>query len=117
LKIRPVILARSRACPAINKVVEADAVLLATHRNKLHFLFIARLESNPGRGRNIQAQAERPATIEFKISIDFEEMKVRAHLDRPVTGITYFHGDGRPSSVNFDLSFRQDQSSNRCALF
>ena len=76
---------------AVDQVVEAVDAALAGVRYELDLALVAGLEAQRRGGRNVEVQPERRGAVELQRAIDFEEMKVRAHLHRPVTGVA--HGE------------------------
>src|SRR5262245_43014075 len=77
---------------------------LSRQCDQRHLARLAGLEPHRGSGRDVEPHAARLGAVEFERRVGFEEMIVRAHLDRSVAGIRHRQGHGPAASIELDLA-------------
>src|ERR1700760_1040203 len=111
-------------CSQVSHHVGAEAVddALAGERHELHVAGLTRLEPNRGAGRDIQPHAAGLLAIELQCRIGFEEMIVRADLDRPIACVSDGKRHRLAAGVEFYLAVLDEEfagdhfvTSQRCA--
>src|SRR5438105_15126302 len=70
-------------------------------------LGVAGLETHGGAGGNVESHADGLRAIESQRAVHLEEVKMRAHLDRPVAGILDGQLEGAASDVRLDVTARE----------
>src|SRR5580658_7969392 len=73
-----------------------------------HLLLFSRLKSHTRAGGNIETHTSRLFAIEGKRWIDFEEVIVASHLNRPVAGVSHEKG-GADAALIGDDGIRRKQ--------
>ena len=101
-KVWPIIRRGAVTGPTIDKVIESEHEPFAAIGNERDVLLISRFKADSSIGRNIETHSESGGAVEIQIAIGLEEMEMRSHLDRPVTGIADFQGRPRPSGIDLD---------------
>src|SRR5437868_13968386 len=76
----------------------------AGERDELHVAGLAGFEANGGAGGDIEAHAAGLFAVEFQRGVGFEEMIVRADLDRTVAGVGDVKRHRLAASIEFDLT-------------
>src|SRR5882757_5132790 len=91
--------------------VPAKAVddALACQRDELHITGLAGLEAHRGAGGDIEPHAAGLVSVEFQGRIGFEEVVVRADLDRAVAGVRYRQRHSLAAGVEFDLAVLDEE--------
>src|SRR5471030_1288894 len=87
-----------------DEAVEAVDSAIAGQRHEFNRALLARLEPHGRTRRNVQAKASCLVAFERERRVDFEEMKMRTDLHRPVTCIRYRHGYRLAARVEFVLT-------------
>src|SRR4051812_33423791 len=82
---------------------------LAGQRHQLHVAGLAGLEAHRGAGGDAEAHAARLLAVEFQRGIGFEEMVVRADLDRPVAAVGDGQYYGLAAGVELDLAVLDEE--------
>src|SRR5882757_11394312 len=82
---------------------------LACERDELHVAGLARLEAHRGAGGDVEPHAAGASAIEFQRRIGFEEMIVRADLDRTVAGIRHRQRHRLATGVELDLAVLDEE--------
>src|SRR5712671_7598923 len=82
---------------------------LAGERHELDVAGLPRLEPHRGAGGDIEPHAARLFAVEFQRRIGFEEMIVRADLDRAVAGVGDVKRHGLAAGVEFDLAVLDEE--------
>ena len=85
--------------------VEAGQFAAAAETDERDLFALAGLKSDGGAGGNVEAHAERRRPIEFQRLVHFEEMIMRADLDRAIAGIDHGERGSRPAGVELDFAF------------
>src|ERR1700722_11273501 len=84
---------------SIGQVVETGQFTAAAKLHQRHLFPGPRFESNGGTGRNIKPHPESGGSIELHRLVDFEEMEVRADLDRAIAGVAGLQFDRAAAGV------------------
>src|SRR5882757_10977297 len=94
---------------ALHVAAETIDHALSRQSDELHVAGLARLETHRGPGGDVEAHAAGPFAVELQGGVGFEEMVVRADLDRTVAGI----GDGErhllAAGIEFDLAVLDEE--------
>src|SRR6185437_652481 len=77
--------------------------------NKPHVAGLARLEAHRGAGGDIEPHAARLLAFELQRRIGFEEMIVRADLDRTVAGVGDRQRHGLAAGIELDLTVLDEE--------
>jgi hypothetical protein len=72
----------------------------ATKANQSDRPVVARFKSDRGSRRDIEAHAEGDSAIKIERLVNLKKMKMRADLNRAITGVDYYNG----SSVTTHIS-------------
>ena len=99
--------------PAVHEVVEPVGAGSPADGDEGYSFFIARLETDGGRGGDVQTHSVSCVAIEFEGAVHFEEMKMGADLNGAVAGVTDFEGDGFASRIEFNGIGTKDQPADR----
>ena len=86
----------------VHFVVQAKDFPRAGERHQFNFLRVARLEPDGGARRNVETKASRRGAVEGESSVDLEEMKMTADLDRTVAGVRNPQCSRRESDVGVE---------------
>src|SRR5579859_3419949 len=86
--------------------VAAEAVdgSLSRERDQMNLAGLARLEPHRGAGGDIEPHAACFLAVEFQRRIGFEEMIVRADLDRAIAGVSDRERCRFAAGIEFDLA-------------
>src|SRR5690554_3680761 len=71
---------------------------------ELHFAGLPRLEAHGGAGGDVEPHAAGLLAVEAERRVGFEEVVMRTHLDRTVTGVRHLEGDPGGAGVEFDFA-------------
>src|SRR5271168_344084 len=88
---------------ALRQVVQTREFLSSAEADKGYFSKLPWFEPHRGAGRNVETKPIGGRSIELQRAIYFEEMVVRANLNRPVSGVDDTHARGRAARVEFDI--------------
>src|SRR5213080_5002920 len=91
--------------------VAAEAVDHAFSRqcHQLNVTGLAGLEAHGGAGGDVEAHAAGFLALEFQRGIGFEEMIVRADLDRTIAGVGDGQRHGLAAGIEFDLAVLDEE--------
>src|SRR6266480_1386510 len=78
-------------------------------RDELHVAGLAGLEADGGAGGDVEAHAAGFPALEFQRRVGFEEMVVRADLDRTVAGIGDRERHGLAAGIEFDFAVLDEE--------
>lgn len=105
----------TRSCsspgPAVHEVVEPVGAGSPADGDEGYGFFIARLETDGGRGGDVQTHSVSCVAIEFEGAVHFEEMKMGADLNGAVAGVTDFEGDGFAPRIEFNGIGTKEQAA------
>jgi hypothetical protein len=90
---------------AIRQGIEAGEFTAAAEADKRHLFALTRFKANGRAGGNVEAHAERRRSIGVQRLVHFEEMIVRADLNRTIAGIDHGERGARPASGKLDFAF------------
>ncbi len=93
--------------------VEPDDATFSAEGDKRNLLFIARFKANGGSSGYIQMPAKSLYTIEFQVSIGFEEVIVRPHLNGTVPRVAHCQRDALFGRIESHIALSQQHTTHR----
>ncbi len=79
--------------------------------NQPHLPTLSWFKAHRGSGGDVKPHATRRVTVEFQCAVRLAEMVMRAHLNRPVTGVGDHKSNRIPVGVQRDFVRRDDHLS------
>ena len=86
-------------CITLGQTVQAEDRPLSAERDQLYHFLFSRLKANRRAGRNIKPKTKGCGPRKTQRAIGFEEVIMRTHLNRSVSGIEHRDGSHGSSSV------------------
>ena len=81
----------------------------ARQRHRLYITGLSRIEPHRGAGGDVEPHAARLFAVELQRRIGFEEMIMRADLDRPISAIGNRERHGLAAGIEFDLAVLDEE--------